>query len=181
MTDWSISNWIKPLSFEQFRTLVAEFQQAAQTSFGTPCKLEISALNSRRLNWSPALDDADMGWLARENEAKVFFRTENLRDFTRETWNRAVHVDVRVLPVDAEKNPHAYGHAEFKGVAPLQGTFHLYPDDEKAEASVLAAHPLKLVGTGHHSNHARGAGPEIWSIALSRGRSGFLQSPPLHR
>jgi hypothetical protein len=153
MTRWSISNLLLPVSREQFTTLTEQFKQAAEHSFGGPCKLEIHAMNAVKKTSSFMHDDWIMEAMAEENKRRTVFETDDPAKLTAHIWNRAVYVEVSVEPVNEQSAPmSAWGHAEFKGSLPRQATFYLQPDDATAMKSMIGQNPGRLSGDGYTSN-----------------------------
>lgn len=94
MTRFSISNLLLPISFAQFCAIVHEYKQIAERAFGTPCGMEIKAMNYRKMTTSFMLDDSDMRWIDEQNRKATFFQSSELSAVSAEIFKKAVYVEV---------------------------------------------------------------------------------------
>jgi hypothetical protein len=153
MSRLSLSNLLLPVSREEFTALTTQFKQAAEHSFGGPCKLEIHAMDAVKSTSSFMHDDWIMEAMAEDNKRRTFFETDDPAKLTADVWNKAAYVEVSVKPVNEKDAPaSAWGHAEFKGYLPRQATFYLQPDDGDAMKSMRSQNPYKRAGDGYRSN-----------------------------
>lgn len=155
MNRWSISNLITPISYNEFTTLSERFKRAAEASFGTPCKMEISALKAPKV-YTTFLDDDIQDGLDHINAANAVPLNDN-STISRAEWDRANYVELTIRPVDEKLAPsYAFAHAEFKGGKPRQATFYIQPDGEDARKTMLdQARRLQTVGDGFDGNGTR--------------------------
>jgi hypothetical protein len=155
MNRWSLSNLLLPISHEQFVDLTTQFKKAAEYSFGTKCKLQISALSDVK-HYTTYDDDDIQRDLDEHNKKNTILETANLGEISKDLWKRAAYVSVTVTPVDAAKaTQYAFGTMEFKGICPKQATFYIQSDDESVRKYVLSLNRTKLVGDGFDSNGIR--------------------------
>ena len=172
MSRLSISNLLLPVSRKQFKALTAQFRQAAEQAFGSPCRLEIRAMKAVKLTSRSMQDDWLMNAVAAENKRRTVFETDDPDRLTESIWGRAAYVEVGVRPVSEQiARAFAWGHAEFKGLRSRQATFYLQPEgDDSWALSMISGQRLKWIGSGYDSNSRKSAGGlvENW---LSRHRS----------
>jgi len=153
----SLSNWVLPISFSQFKTLVGEFHQLAAAAFGTECVIQIRALRHNKVSATRIHDDDVMDFMARENARAVFFESSELADMTPQVFDSAAYVEVSVTPMNILAGPQsAYGHVEFKGHRPCQATFYLQPGDPQDFKSLKDSHRWKRFGDGFTFNTSLG-------------------------
>ncbi|CAN5220445.1 hypothetical protein BH11CYA1_BH11CYA1_34970 [soil metagenome] len=152
-TRLSISNFVFAISFDQFKAMVQQYKQAAEQSFGTPCSLEIRAMNRIKMTSSFMHDDDTMDWMDKQNSAAVFFRTGELSVFLPQTFAEAVYIEVIFAPIDAKAAPnYAFAHIEFKGSRPRQATFYMQPEGSQAVENFKAKFRFKKFGDGYKHN-----------------------------
>jgi hypothetical protein len=157
MDRWSLSNLIAPVSYKQFQNLTTTFQQAAERSFGTETKVEITALSAPEV-YTTYVDDEIQAILDNKNKNHTLLKTGNLSELTADIWKKSKYVGIKILPVDESKAPaFAFAHVEFKGIRSRQATFYIQSGDDKRQSTVkkevLAKRPfLSYVGDGYNSN-----------------------------
>jgi hypothetical protein len=155
MTRFSISNLLLPISFAQFCAIVREYKQIAERAFGTPCGMEIKAMNYRKMTTSFMLDDSDMRWIDEQNRKATFFQASELSAVSAEIFNKAVYVEVVIAPVDKSAAPnYAFAHVEFKGSRPRQATFYMQPESELVAEGLRKKFRFQIFGDGYSHNTA---------------------------
>lgn len=141
-----MSNWLLPISFNQFKTLVAEFQKLATTVFGTECVIKIRALRDKN-RISPAERMHGLGVYPRA----VFFESSELSDVTAQMFDQAEHIEVSVTPMNILAGiKFAFGRAEFKGDQQphRQATFVLQPKGDPNDfKSLIQTQPRMRVSS----------------------------------
>ncbi len=153
----SISNWVLPISFSQFKTVVGEFQQLAAAAFGTECVIQIRALRHNKVSPTRMHEDDVMDYIARENARAVFFESSELADMTPQVFDSAAYVEVSITPMNILAGPKfAYGHVEFKGNRPRQATFYLQPGDPQDFKFLKGSHRCMRFGDGFTFNTSLG-------------------------
>lgn len=157
MTRWSLRNVLMPVSHQEFVTYIKQFKQAAEQSFDTECKLEITALAAPKA-YTTFWDNALQSEINSINEENTILKTDALSDITSSLWATAKYVEVLINPVDKTKAPRAaLAHAEFKGEKPRQAKFYIQPNGEDAREQMLSQQSGKIVGDGFESNGTRSA------------------------
>jgi hypothetical protein len=155
MTRWSLKNIFQAVSHQQFQDYTTQLREAAEKSFGTPCKLDISIMNNTKV-YTTYWDDGLQDNLDQINDANTLLRTDDVANVSTALWGKAGYVEVTVKPVDETQAPaYAFAHVEFKGNEPRQATFYIQPDGGEAKASLLAKNPRRIVGDGFTSNGSR--------------------------
>jgi hypothetical protein len=145
MSRLSISNLLLPVSRRQFKTLTAQFRQAAERAFG-PCRLEIRAMKAVKLTSSSMQDDWAMYAVAAEDKRRTVFETDDPDRLTDAVWRKADYVEVGVRPPNEQTAPSfAWGHAEFKGLRVRQATFYLQPEGDDNWALSMIFRPALQV------------------------------------
>jgi hypothetical protein len=153
MTRFSISNLLLPISFAQFSAMVHEYKQIAELSFGTPCSMQIKAMNRIKMTSSFMHDDDTMEWMDEHNRKAVFFEASELSAFPSEMFDKAVYVEVVIAPVDKSAAPnYAFAHVEFKGSRRRQATFYIQPDGEDSASGLRKKFPFQIFGDGYTHN-----------------------------
>lgn len=153
MTRFSISNLLLPISFAQFCAIVREYKQIAERAFGTPCGMEIKAMNYRKMTTSFMLDDSDMRWIDEQNRKATFFQASELSTVSAEIFDKAVYIEVIIAPVDKSAAPnYAFAHVEFKGSRPRQATFYMQPDGEDSVSVLRKKFRFQIFGDGYTHN-----------------------------
>jgi hypothetical protein len=154
----SLSNWVLPISFNQFKTLVAEFQKLAAAVFGTECVIQIRALRQNKVSPTRMHEDGVMDYIAGVNARAVFFESSELAAMTAQVFDAAVYVEVSVTPMNILAGPKfAFGHVEFKGNRPRQATFYLQPEGDPHDfKSLTDSHRCMRIGDGYTFNTSLG-------------------------
>lgn len=167
MNRWSLKNIFRSVTHSQFADYTRQFKQAAETSFGAECSLQICALTQPKA-YTTFWDDDIQSSLDEINERNTILRTENLSDLTPEVWSKSGYVEVIVSPIDRQQAPDsAFGHAEFKGGLPRQATFYIQPDGQNVREAMVSSAKGKLVGSGFDSNGSRS-----WAVPAGLARLG---------
>ncbi|MBC7999262.1 MAG: hypothetical protein IAF58_15030, partial [Leptolyngbya sp.] len=129
-TRLSISNRIFSISFSEFVAMLQEFNELVERSFGTPCSLEIRAMDQMKMFSTRMFHDDTMDFIDECNRKAVFFKTADLSAFPNSVFDAAIYIEAIIAPKDRQlSHPYAFAHAEFKGARPSQGTFYLQPQD----------------------------------------------------
>jgi hypothetical protein len=154
MNRWSLSNRFSKISYEQFKSLTAAFQEAAEHAYGTPTKLEIKTMRAPAM--SVSIPDPEMlAFLKQQNEKNTTLKTDTLDDISKEDWDKAAYVEVNIHPEDKSKGPQsAFAQVEFKGHLPKQATFYIQGGDTGGvqEATLRHRPRLSKVGDGYNAN-----------------------------
>ena len=148
----SISNWLTPISFGQFKSMVVEFKEVVERSFKSECSHEIRAMNRCKWSGSRRHDDDTIAFLQKANDQATFFSTSDLANVTQAVFASAAYIEVSYIPLDKTLAPGYFGHLEFKGRRRRQATFYLQPGDSAAINSLKNGHRLQLFGNGNPSN-----------------------------
>lgn len=155
MTRWSLSNRFLPISRGQFLTLTAQFQKAAEESFGGSCALNIRALYSPK-RFTTFMDDDLQADLDKRNADNTILETSSLSDVGKEIWAKAGYVEVTLSPANPQAAPqYAFAHMEFKGRQPRQASYYIQPDGEDVKQTTIAQNRTKRIGDGMDSNGIR--------------------------
>lgn len=146
----SIGNFLLPISFKQFQTMVREFQDACARGFGTECEVRLRALARLKVSSTFLHDDDTMQYMDDLNKRATFFETTNANEFTREIFRKARYIEVLVHPHDKTKAPQsAFGCIEFKGKLSHRATFYIQCAPEDALVQLKKAHPFNWKGDGY--------------------------------
>jgi hypothetical protein len=151
----SIGNHLTPISFKQFQTLVTQFKELCETSFGTECTLQICAMCQLKLYVTRLPDEYVLSYIRNENEQNTFFKSDDLLSVTSDIFDAAAYIDAIVSPKDKSVAPEsAFGGIEFKGNRPRHATYYVQPGDANLVQALRERHPFKVFGDGykHHGN-----------------------------
>ncbi|MDR3613177.1 MAG: hypothetical protein P4L53_06405 [Candidatus Obscuribacterales bacterium] len=149
----SIGNHFLAISFKQFQTLVTEFKELCETSFGTECTLQICAMCQLKLYITRLPYEDILSYIRNENEQNTFFKSDDLLTVTSDTFDAAVYIDAIVSPTNKSAAPDsAFGGIEFKGKRPNHATYYVQPSDANLVQALKERHPFKVFGDGykHH-------------------------------
>jgi hypothetical protein len=149
MIEWSLSNFLLPISYRQFVDLTTQFKKAAEHSCGAECKLQFCVLNIPKKYTEYKEADIQRN-AAGTNKAYTFFKPGEM--IGRNLWKKAAYVAVFVIP-PADSKAYVIGSVEFKGCRPKQATFCILSDDEGAKREILMQNRGKRVGDGVLSNY----------------------------
>lgn len=153
MTRFSISNLLLPISFAQFCAIVREYKQIAERAFGTPCGMEVKAMNRIKMTSTFMHDDGTMEWMDEQNRKATFFQASELSTVSAEIFGKAVYIEVIIAPVNKEAAPnYAFAHVEFKGSRPRQATFYMQPDGEDSASVLRKKFRFQIFGDGYSHN-----------------------------
>lgn len=149
----SISNWVLPVTFAQFKRMVAEFKSLVEKSFETSCTLDIRAMSSMKMTSNFLHDDDVMEFMHQCNRRATFFECSDVASMTAEAFTSAVYIEVGVRPIDAGAAPnYAFGHIEFKGSRRRQATYYIQPADGAVLNELRRKHAFQLIGDGYKHN-----------------------------
>lgn len=154
---WSLGNYFKAVSPQQFCDYAGHFKQAAEHAFGTECGMKINLYKAPKLHttlYNSNLHDE----INAINKSRVLHTANDVADITKALWKQAVHVDLTIEPLDKSKAPpSARAFAEFKGNAPLKATFCLQGSNngESRAIDFSSAYPLRIKGDGSDKHATR--------------------------
>ncbi|MCI5059922.1 MAG: hypothetical protein MRY79_02495 [Alphaproteobacteria bacterium] len=142
MTRWSLSNFFRPVSHEQFVSYAQEFKKAAEQEFGMDCKVEINLVGKS-------------GFFASKKPSMIQ-SIKNISDVTPNVWKNSAYVELNLRPSDIANAPeYAWAHAEFKGARPRQATFYVQPGGKRTRDLMTLNAGRRITGDGFASNDPR--------------------------
>lgn len=95
---WSYKNRIFPVSKDRFITLARDFKHAAETSFQTPCDVELVALSSAKFEGGSFFDPSTADWCMQKNLQNRIYESANVDDIPDDIWGNAGHVELIIKP-----------------------------------------------------------------------------------
>jgi len=150
MQRFSLSNLVMPIGFAQFVRMAGHFIDVCGEAFGSGCDV-MARVHSRDHVYTTFLDPAIEEAVEKANRERLLRSGPGLPN--EDEWTAARHVEMFVRPSNlAASMPHAFAHAEFKGVRPRQATFYVQCADFDVASAMAEAWPRMRRGNGFKGN-----------------------------
>ena len=146
---FSLSNYFRSLSWDQFQSLASDFEEQCVISFDGACEIEIRAMSSHKIHTTHWPDQGTMRYIDTVNEKSTFFKTNNTRMLTPEIFKEAVFIEVALRPKDkARALRSAFATIDFKGKLRRRATFYIQCGKTPVVANMRLMNPFMKYGDG---------------------------------
>src|SRR5258708_38510739 len=129
MNRWSIVKRFGKIDYTDFVTFANRFCEAINACYASPSLVTITFFNKVPhyiTSWQPELED----YLAEENRKKQIGEVVGLENATRDLFDRAIYVSLRVVPTEESNTPqYTFGSLECKGLRKRHMVFYVQPKE----------------------------------------------------